>query len=272
LKIAVIVAVYNDLEALKLVIESLQNQTHIPDEIIVAEDAQHEHIANYIQNLDDNLLIHISQEDKSWRKEKILNEAIKVSKSDYLIFIDGDCVPFKNFVKSHFELAEEKTALCGRRTEPGLEISKKLKSKKLSTEELEKNYIKYYLQMNKDNVRHYEEGLYFPINSIRFYLVHILGRKDSHIVGCNWSCYKNDLIAINGYDEDFTLPTNGEDTDIERRLTHFNIKMKSCRNAANVIHLFHEKSFNKEITQKTKAIMNTKKDIFICKNGLEKIL
>jgi len=202
-------------------------------------------------------------------KEKILNEAIKVSTSDYLIFIDGDCVPFKNFVKSHLELSEKNTALCGRRTEPGPVISQKLKNEEISIEEFENNYIKNYSIMKKDSVRHYEEGLYFAPNSFMFYIVHKLGRKNSHIVGCNWSCYKQDLEKINGYDEDFTLPTNGEDTDIERRLRHFNIKMKSCRNAANVFHLHHEKNFNSTITQKTKALMDTKKDIFICINGIK---
>lgn len=104
-----------------------------------------------------------------------------------------------------------------------------------------------------------------------FSLIHKFSRKNSHIAGCNWSCYKKELEMINGYDEDFTLPTTGEDSDIERRLRHFGVVMKSCRNAANVIHLYHEKNFNPEITQKTEALMATKKDIFVCKNGLKKL-
>jgi glycosyltransferase involved in cell wall biosynthesis len=270
-KVSVIVAVYNDLEALKLIIDSLLRQTSIPDEIIIAEDAQHKHIKEYINSLNNQKIIHISQEDDGWMKEKILNKAIKLSKSDYLIFIDGDCVPYNNFVKAHIDLSEPKTALCGRRTEPGEKFSLQLRNRELSMKEFENDYISNYFALKKDKIRHIDEGIEFRPNSFMFNLIHKVGRKESHIVGCNWSCFKQDLVKINGYDEDFTLPTTGEDTDIERRLKHFGVKMKSCRNAAIVTHLYHKKNFNDDISSRTKALMETKKDIFICKNGLEKL-
>jgi glycosyltransferase involved in cell wall biosynthesis len=268
--VAVIIAIYNDIEALSLVIDSLLAQTYPPDEIIVTEDAEHVQVKTYLQELNNEKVIHLHQEDKGWRKERALNNAIKASNSDYLIFIDGDCVPFSNFVKSHLQLSEKNTALCGRRTEPGLNFSTRLRNRELSIDSFQKKYLLNYFSLSKDKVRHYDEGLYFAPNSFLFALIHTLGRKSSHIVGCNWSCYKKDLEMINGYDEDFTLPTTGEDTDIERRLLHFGIKMKSCRNAANVIHLYHKKIFNPEISKETEALMETKKDIYICNNGLKK--
>ena len=271
MEISVVVAVYNDLEALKLIIKSLLSQTRIPDEIIVAEDAEHEHIAHYIKSLNNTKILHISQPDNGWMKEKILNQAIKKATGDYLIFIDGDCLPYNNFVQAHIDLSEKNSALCGRRTEPGESFSSLLRKEKISLNEFENNYLKNYFQLKKDNTRHIDEGIEFKPDSLLFKFIHKYGRKNSHIVGCNWSCYKEKLLQINGYDEDFTLPTTGEDTDIERRLKHFGVKMKSCRNAAIVIHLYHKKIFNDDISSKTEALMQTKKDIFICKNGLEKI-
>lgn len=269
--VSVIVAVYNDLKALELIIKSLLSQTRVPDEIIVAEDAQHQHIHDYLKSLNNSKIIHLSQPDEGWMKEKILNEAIKKATSEYLIFIDGDCVPYSNFVQAHLDLSEKETALCGRRIEPGEYYSTLLREEKISTTKFASNYFKNYLQLKKDKTRHIDEGLELKPHSTLFMLLHKFSRKNSHIVGCNWSCYKKNLIEINGYDEDFTLPTTGEDTDIERRLKHFGIKMKSCRNAAIVIHLHHKKIFNSDISSKTKALMQTKKDIFICKNGLEKL-
>lgn len=269
--VSVIVAIYDDLEALRLVLKSLLSQSHLPDEIIVTEDAEHPHIKEYIEQLNNNRIIHLVQKDDGWRKERALNNAIKVSNSDYLIFIDGDCVPYHSFVESHIQLSEPNTALCGRRTEPGPSFSTQLRQADLSVEDFQKNYLKNYFALSKDEVRHYDEGLYFAPDSFMFKLIHKMSRKNSHIVGCNWSCYKKDLKMINGYDEDFILPTTGEDTDIERRLQHFGVKMKSCRNAANVIHLYHKKIFNPDISKKTEALMQTKKDIFVCKNGLDKL-
>ncbi|WP_373000146.1 glycosyltransferase [Sulfurimonas sp.] len=271
MKTCVIIAIYSDLEALKLIINSLLSQTHIPDEIIVAEDAEHENIKQYINSLNNKNIIHISQADNGWMKEKILNEAIKKSTSEYLIFIDGDCVPYTNFVKAHIDLSEKNTVLCGRRTEPGEYFSSLIRSNQLTMKEFEKKYFVNYFKLKQDNIRHIDEGMEFKTESVIFKLIHKLGRKNSHIVGCNWSCYKENLVQINGYDEDFTLPTTGEDTDIERRLKHFGIRMKSCRNAAIVVHLYHKKIFNDDISSKTEALMETKKDIYICKNGLEKL-
>jgi len=265
---SVIIAIYNDVEALALLIDSLMSQTHIPDEIIVTEDAEHPEVREYIATLNNKKVIHLSQPDDGWQKERALNSAIRASTSEYLIFIDGDCLPYTTFVAGHLKLSEKDVALCGRRTEPGELFSQRLRHKELSLLEFQNSYISNYFALKKDHIRHYDEGLYFAPDSLMFKLIHKLGRKESHIVGCNWSCYKKDLEMINGYDEDFTLPTTGEDTDVERRLRHFGIKMKSCRNAANVIHLYHEKIFNPDISQKTEALMETKKDIFVCHNGL----
>lgn len=269
--VSVIVSIYNDLGALKLVVESLLSQSYPPDEILITEDAQHRDIKDYIETLNNKKIIHLTQKDDGWRKERALNKAIRVSTSDYLIFIDGDCVPYTNFVRGHLELCEERSALCGRRSEPGVKFSTKLIEKSLSAKEFQKDYLKYYFSLKKDDIRHYDEGIYLVPNSLIFNLIHKFRRKNRHIVGCNWSCYKENLLLINGYDEDFILPTTGEDTDIERRLSHFGIKMKSCRNSANVIHLYHKKNFNPEISKETEAIMKNKKDIFVCKNGLKKL-
>lgn len=269
--VGVIVAVYKDLEALKLIIESLQSQTLVPDEIIIAQDANHDFIKEYLDSLHYNNIKHVYHEDIGWRKEKILNDAIKLSTSEYLIFIDGDCVPYVNFVNAQVQLSEKNTALCGRRSEPGSFFSTQLRKRELTIQNFQKKYLLNYFALNKDNGRHLDEGIVFSPNSFIFKLIHKFGRKNSHIVGCNWSCYKEDLLLINGFDEDFTLPTTGEDTDIERRMKHFGIKMKSCRNASGMVHLYHKSIFNKDISSQTEALMQTKKDIFICLNGIKKL-
>jgi len=272
--VSVIISVYNDLEALKLIIASLLLQSYLPNEVIIAEDAQHDSIKNYFSSLNININInikHISHKDNGWRKEVILNKAIKISQSDYLIFIDGDCVPYKNFVEEHVKLSENNTVLCGRRTEPGNSFSSLLRNKSITIQDFERDYLQNFFKLKKDECRHIEEGIYLGSDSLLFKLLNKLKKSKAHIVGCNWSCFKSDITKINGFDEDFYLPTTGEDTDIERRLIHFGIQMKSCRNAAIVAHLYHEKIFNPEISSKMKQLMQTKQKIYICKNGLEKL-
>jgi len=273
-KCSFIISVYKDTESLDLILESLEGQTMFPDEVIISEDGDSNEMSEYFEiakvKFSKLNLVRLIQEDIGWRKNRALNRAIVASKYDYLVFIDGDCVPYPAFVESHVVVAEKNAVLCGRRTEPGEFFSEKLRSKKLSVERFVSQYVWDYFKLKNDKVRHYDDGIYFNANSFVLGLIKKFRKKENHIVGCNFSCWKSDLVMINGFDEDFTLPTTGEDTDIERRLRHFGVKMNSCRYSANVIHLYHKKVFNKEISIQTEALMETKKDIFVCKNGLKK--
>ena len=187
---SVIVSVYNDLEALQLIIDVLTSQSSPPHEIIIAEDAQHKNIKTYLQSLHNNKIIHLSQPDMGWQKEKILNQAINISSGEYLIFIDGDCIPYPNFIESHLVLAQKNSALCGRRSEPGERFSTLLRKRVISLQDFKKRYIYNFFALRRDDIRHYDEGVDLGHNSLLFKLLHKIARKETHIVGCNWSCYK----------------------------------------------------------------------------------
>jgi GT2 family glycosyltransferase len=270
LKTTIIISVYKDVKALDLILNSLLNQTKEVDEIIISEDGNCEEMKSYFVTLNNPKIKHLFQEDNGWQKNRALNKAIHVSKNNYLIFIDGDCLPYPTFIESHITLAEENAVLCGRRTEPGEKFSKQLRTEELSVKEFVSRYVSNYFKLKNDNIRHYDDGIYFHPDSLILKLIKKFRKKENHIVGCNFSCWKKDLEKINGFDEEFTLPTTGEDTDIERRMRHFGVKMNSCRYSANVIHLYHKKVFSTEISSQTEALMENKKNVFVCKNGLKK--
>jgi GT2 family glycosyltransferase len=269
---SIIISVYKDTEALSLILDALFHQTYKVDQIIVSEDGNSPEMAQFCstQTKRHPNLLHLSQEDIGWRKNCALNRAITASTGKYLIFIDGDCIPYPQFIEEHLKLQELNTVLCGRRTEPGIYFSSLLRTRKISCKEFIERYIINFFALKRDNIRHYDDGLYFGAENFFFKLIRGSTKKENHIVGCNFSCHKSDLLRINGFDEDFTMPTTGEDTDIERRLRHFGIKMKSCRNAANVIHLDHPKNFDLNISKQTEELMHQKSTIFICSNGINK--
>ena len=270
MKVTIIISVYKDQKALELIINSLLHQTMQVDEIIISQDCESNEIKEYYEALNNPKIKHLSQEDSGWQKNKALNRAILESSNDYIIFIDGDCIPYPTFIESHILLSEKNAVLCGRRTEPGEKFSTHMRKKELTIKDFVSNYIWNYFQLKNDNVKHYDDGIYLHPDSFLLKLIKKFRKKENHIVGCNFSCWKKDLEKINGFDEDFLMPTTGEDTDIERRLRHFGIKMNSCRYSANVMHLHHKKIFNKEISAQTESLMQTKKDIFVCINGLNK--
>ena len=47
----------------------------------------------------------------------ILNKAVVASKGEYLVFLDGDCIPDNNFVKDHYNLRQHGMVIGGRRVQ-----------------------------------------------------------------------------------------------------------------------------------------------------------
>ena len=47
--------------------------------------------------------------DRGWQKNTILNLALRHCRGDYLIFLDGDTIPRRDFVESHLNNARKKT-------------------------------------------------------------------------------------------------------------------------------------------------------------------
>lgn len=269
----IIVSVYKDTEALGFILDSLKNQTVSPDQIIVSEDGNSTEMADFIAKRKEEFsnLVHLSQEDDGWRKNIALNNAIRAATSEYLIFIDGDCVPYRTFIQGHVENAQKGTVLCGKRFELGPKFSDKIKRRELKVSDLEKKFFWYLPAMIQDNARHPEDGLYFKPHS--FISRQIQKRYVRHIVGCNFSCYKEDFLAINGFDETYRLPAEGEDVDPSWRFYGMGIKLKSCRNNANIIHLYHPKRFSAVEGDVNKAIMREHwaQKAYFCKNGIIKV-
>lgn len=271
-KSTIIISVYKDTEALEFILESLEHQTISPDEIIVSQDGDSEEMATFMtaqKNRFSNL-IHLTQDDDGWRKNIAMNNAIKTANNEYLIFIDGDCVPYSTFIQGHIENARKGIVLCGKRFELGPKFTDRVKSNEITIADIEKKFLWYLPAMITDNARHPEDGFSFKSNSFISQQIH--KRYVRHIIGCNWSCYKEDFLKINGFDETYRLPAEGEDVDPSWRFRGMGIELKSCRNNANIIHLYHPKRFSAVEGDVNKAIMEKHRaqKAFVCKNGIIK--
>lgn len=274
LKVTVIVSVYKNIEALNIVLKSLQNQTIVPDEIIISEDGNSEIMKSFVENLQiENItIVHLSCEDIGWRKNVALNKAIVNASGEYLIFIDGDVVPHKRFIEGHLYWSKPKRVCAGKRAELGANISKRILSGEMSIDELTSKYILWVNKLHKDKVRHYEDGIYIKPNGWLF--KYLVSKKHiSYIIGCNFSCYKEDMESINGFNEDYMHPSVGEDVDINWRFRGSGIEVVSVRNIANVYHLWHKKSFGANEGKINNAILKEDfdKNRFVCLNGIKKL-
>lgn len=269
----VIISVYKDTKSLQLILEALARQTIIPSEVLISEDCESLEMSNFVaraQNEFSNLSItHLYQEDSGWRKNRALNRAVVAAQGDYLIFIDGDCVPFDDFVENHLAKAQPGAALAGKRIELGPGITQAVYSKRFNIAKLTKHWFFYLPKLILDKARHVEDIIHIPHNS---WLAKFTNKPARSIIGCNWSVFKDDLLKINGFNEDYTLPSVGEDTDLVWRFKGLGIAINSCRYNANIVHLYHETRFNPEIQKTNRAIMQENKtnNLYVCKNGINK--
>ena len=272
IKTSIIITVYKNTIALKLILDSLINQTYKDFEVVIAEDDQFIDIKNLLKEYDKLDILHISQEDNGMQKNIIQNKALAKANGDYIIFIDGDCIPYSTFIEGHIKLSEKKTVLSGRRVNLNSSVSEQLRYNSLTSFKLEKNYLKYFSLM-KDKTVKYEQGIYIKPNSFIYKKFIKNSKRNVSLLGCNFSCFKNDFISINGFDESYAGTAIGDDTDLDWRFRAYGCKLKSCKNVANVFHLYHE-IFNRGDASDKLVLMKQreKKNEFICKqeNGVSK--
>lgn len=272
MKVSIVAAVYKDIGALKLIVESLERQTYKNFELIVAEDDNSDGVKKFIKTVDKIEIKHVCQEDLGIRKARAQNNAIAESSGDYIIFIDGDCVPISTFIEGHITLSEQKHILSGRRVELGPSISSRLREQSLSLLTLEKKMFWYYPFIRLDGGHRAEEGFYFKPDGIIYKNILRRLNRNINLLGCNFSCYKDDIMAINGFDESYEGTAISDDTDLQWRFAGYGLKFKSCRNVANVFHLYHTSEHRiVDCTKELKLMLQRKgRGEFYCEKGLDK--
>lgn len=264
---SVIISIYKDVKALKAILDALQVQTTLEFEIIVSEDGESQEVKEFLKSYSCKIpLIHSTQEDKGFRKNRALNSALRKSTGDYLIFIDGDCVPHPRFVEQHQLLSEKDKYLAGRRVMVGPKFSERFYGD-FDIKAFSSSFLRKVLPLTLDKTTFFEEGIFIKSEKINNFLMK--NHPPKWLLGCNFSCYKQALLDINGFDEDYENPAHGEDTDIEWRLQKAGYSLKSVRHRAIVYHLDHKESQHglcADMFNKKKEIGRVK-----CSHGIEQL-
>ena len=260
IRISLIAAFYKDLTALELIVQSLKEQSYKNFELVVAEDNNDPATRDYLDTVKEIEIIHTTQADQGIQKARSLNNAILASTGDYLVFIDADCIPCKNFLQAHAILAEADKVLIGRRVNLGPRMSNLLRSRKLNIRTIERYYLFFLPLLLLDSATHIDQGLTFNPQGWFYHKV-IAKRKKSNLslLGCNYSCFRKDMVEIDGYDENYGETAVADDTDLQWRFSLLGLKMKSCKMAANVYHLHHGRSHRTTTADVELAMMESRK-------------
>lgn len=235
-RLTVIISTYNWPEALKAVLFALHQNPEKTFEVIVADDGSSEDTRSMIESVQEQVhypLQHVWQEDKGFRVARIRNSAIQKARGEYIVFIDQDTIPRHDFIAKHLALAEQQYFVSGSR----VYLDKVLTEKVLSEgQDITHHSFWWYLKLARQ--KHCNRFLPMLRVALPAWLRKYKKRQwkgTANLLGV----WRDDLIVVNGYDEQY-IGWGYEDSDLVCRLLAHGTRRKLGKFATEVIHLHHE--------------------------------
>lgn len=225
MKIGLIVNTAGSPHSLVHVLAGIERQTIPPAEVVVAEDGARDDTARVVATFAERVpypVAHATQEQGGFRRSRILNQAIARASSEYLVFLDGDSVPHPRFVADHAAHAERGCWVQGRRAYV----------KEPYVEEFVPTFGSVLAYALAGKMTGLGKAFRLPVARVK------RDRNLSGVLGCNLGIWRDDLAAVNGYDEAYE-GWGREDSDLAARLYHLGRDRKTVRGQALLYHLNH---------------------------------
>ena len=261
MRVSLIITTYNWPESLFLVLKSIENQTIVPEEVVIADDGSNvetkEMISKFLKDSKLNI-IHSWQEDNGFRAAKSRNKAIAKSYGDYIILIDGDIILHPKFIQDHVNNAKVGYFIQGSRVLITQDITEqRIISKKIS-------------------FSFFSKGLNSKKNSIHSnFLSKIFSTYNNSPRGtrcCNIAFFKQDCINVNGFNNEFE-GWGREDSEFVVRLFNNGINRKNVRFNAIQYHLWHTEIDRTSLDCNNQLLQNSiENKLKVCKKGINKYI
>ncbi|MEN9724005.1 MAG: hypothetical protein RJB38_1991 [Pseudomonadota bacterium] len=235
---SLLVSTYEMPRHLELVLEGLVRQSTRDFELLICDDGSGSETAAIVNRFKATApfaVTHLWQENQGFRKCRILNEGLRRSSGKTLIFLDGDCVPHRHFVRDHLEQQAPGHYLAGRRVELGPKISATLTPEKIRQGYFDFPMPSLIWSALTGETEFIQRALRIGHASLRSRLGM---NRIVDLKGCNYSVSREHLEAINGFDEAYE-GYGREDTDVEIRLQNRGLQIKSLKGLAIQFHVWH---------------------------------
>lgn len=256
--VSVVVACYNQSEQLELALAGFARQGLGDFEIVVADDGSAEDLEPLLARWAPRFAHGIqlaSQEDHGFRKTRILNRAIHVARFDALVFSDADCVPHRDFLRNHLRYLESGSVVSGRRAH--VERDAFPPPEVILAVGLGLSLPRLLLLWLRGRARVIEHGFVLPFLS---------EASGVGILGSNFSAHRDDVRAVNGFNEEYQAWGIGEDTDLDLRLRLHGTRVRVFRNTVVQYHVAHDgprtdSSTNLALLERTRAQRNVRSPV-----------
>lgn len=236
--ISIVVTTYNRSDALAAVLRALEAQDDTEFEVIIADDGSSDVHRSAIAKCAAGTQLQITyvwHPDVGFTASCVRNRGVGASRGNYIILLDGDCVPETDFVRQHRRLRQEGHFLNGSR----VMLSPELTSAAISGDEAVFGRSAWYWVAKRV---HGQASKLTGLLRLPDWML----RKNAKFLwkgirSCNMGVWKKDYEAINGFDESF-VGWGHEDADFVLRLHNYGVIRKNGFCATEVYHLWHRES------------------------------
>jgi glycosyltransferase involved in cell wall biosynthesis len=242
--ISLVISTYNRPDALAAVVEACFTQTDTDFEIIIADDGSSEATRACVQALAARSpvpLQHIWQPDDGFRLAMARNRGTIAASGQYMVFLDGDCIPQRDFIAQHRKLAQKGYLVTGSRILLGEAFTARILAEHIDLPAASASAkLGFRLQGHMNKVLQ----LFLRLPDIGRASHRFSWRR---IKGCNLGMWRSDLDIINGFDEGFR-GWGHEDSDLVVRMFNAGVHRKDGAFATEVLHLWHREAQRDQAT------------------------
>ena len=270
MSISVIISTYNQPEWLWKTLLGYSVQTFNDFEVLIADDGSSEKTADVIKCFCSRFpkirLQHLWHEDLGYRRQIILNTALRACKSSYLVITDGDCIPRKDFLAYHNSEKRLGTFLSGGYCKLSMKLSRSITEQQI----LDGSAFSSQFLISRGMLKMSNLLKVSVSNEVSSFLDLITPTKATWN-NCNSSGWLDDILAVNGFNEE--MQYGGADRELGERLMNYGITPKQIRNRAICLHLEHKRSYkNTAEIRKNEGIRDAiqREKTFWCATGILK--
>lgn len=253
--LSVVISTYNRSDALLAVLDGLSRQTDQNFEVIVADDGSAQaHSQQIIQSQVAKTLrvVHFWHPDIGFTLSSVRNRGVGLTRGDYLVFMDGDCVPEVDFIAQHKRLAQPGCFLNGSRVLLSADLTAGVLG---GTQKLVGRSAGFWLKQRLLGHCNKLTGL-LRLPDWRWRVRRQFSLKG--IRGCNLAMWKADFLRVNGFDESF-IGWGHEDADMVQRLHNAGVSRKNGYCATEVFHLWHKEAVRDKASQNAAVVLERAK-------------
>ena len=234
--LSVVVSTYEWHEALDVVLRGFADQTDDAFDLVVADDGSEAPTAEVVDRWRISLgdrLSHVWQDDAGFRLARLRNLGSLTARGDYLVFVDGDCVPRRGFIASIRRAAFHGWFLAGKRAHLSPALSRAVLDDRVPVTRWSaasfwrrRREVHQWVDLTSRDRR----------RPWRPTLPDFVPRTNSY--GFLMAMYRADFEAVNGFDMRY-VGWGDQDADLAVRLRRLGLRSGWAGPQSTLLHLSH---------------------------------